>query len=324
MSMLFLSYVFCSDLTFALFVKMSTQQSHPLPLIGSLSLPDPSAGTLGHYEGIPLQPGTLEEAMYTGGLAAEEVVGWAKGLATPPPPPQLIHVDRRTAERSGWFGEKRLATQLFGKLQVALLGLRSVRLIPTGSTVDSLSVITATHTLGKPKPGPCAIYPTTGLIHCPMRMDMIANNNYFPACEPQADHSHLLFEWQAVQAQWWDDLGILPSHPTVPPFHHIPGINLPTLHRMKGLSWYRGITDPPFFIAPEPPLRRAPLHDPPSYATANASVMADRPAPPGWLVNSWTASPTQFTAMFFSRTTARPLGGGCKIFGGGEPSSLTL
>ena len=124
MSMLFLSYVFCSDLTFAFFVKMSTQQSHPLSQIGSLSLPDPCAGTLGHYQGIPLRPGTLEEATYTGGMAVEEVVGWAKGLATPP---QLIPVDMRTAERAGWFGKKGWATYLFRELQVALPGLRAVR-----------------------------------------------------------------------------------------------------------------------------------------------------------------------------------------------------
>ena len=37
---------------------------------------------------------------------------------------------------------------------------------------------------------------------------------------------------------------------------------------------------PPPFITPEPPLRTAPLQDPPSYATANPSVKADRPAPP--------------------------------------------
>ena len=84
MSMLFLSYLFCSDLTFAFFVKLSTQQSCPLSQIGSLSLTDPSDGTLGHYHGIPLRSGTLEEATYTGGLAMEEVVEWAKGLATPP------------------------------------------------------------------------------------------------------------------------------------------------------------------------------------------------------------------------------------------------
>ena len=78
--------------------------------------------------------------------------------------------------------------------------LWAVRLIPAGSNVDSLLGIMATHTMGKPKPGLCAIYPTTGLNHCPMRMDMIAINNYFPAGEPQADHSNLPFAWQPVQA----------------------------------------------------------------------------------------------------------------------------
>ena len=84
MSMMSLSYVFCSDLTFAFFVKMSTQHSHPFSQLGSLSLPDLSAGTLDHHQGIPLRPGTLDEAMYMGGLAVEEVVGSANGLATPP------------------------------------------------------------------------------------------------------------------------------------------------------------------------------------------------------------------------------------------------
>ena len=81
---------------------------------------------------------------------------------------------------------------------MALPGLRAVRLIPAGSTVDSLLGIMATHTVGKPKPGLYAIYPTTGLVHCPVRMDMIAINNYFPAGEPRADHCKLPFEWQAV------------------------------------------------------------------------------------------------------------------------------
>ena len=111
--MLFLSYVFCSDLTFAFFVKMSTQQLHPLSRIGSLSRPDPSASTLGHYQGIPLRHNTLDQATYTGGLALEEVVGWAKGLATPS---QLIHVDMRTAERAGWFGKKGWATHFLREL----------------------------------------------------------------------------------------------------------------------------------------------------------------------------------------------------------------
>ena len=66
--------------------------------IGSLSLPDPADGTLGHYQGLALRAGTLEEATYTGGLAVEEVVGWAKGSAMPP---HVIHVDMRTPERAG-------------------------------------------------------------------------------------------------------------------------------------------------------------------------------------------------------------------------------
>ena len=277
--MLFFSYVFCSDLTFAFSVTMSTQQSIPMSQIGSLALPDPAGGTLGHYQGLALRAGTLEEATYTGGLAMEEVVGWAKGLANPPPP-QLIHMHMRTPATAGWFGKKGWATHLFRELQVALPGLRAVRLIPACDTAESLLGIVATHTVGKPKPALCAIYPTTGLVHCPMRMDMIAINNYFPAAEPQANHSNLPFQWQGVQAQWWDDMGILPSHPTVPPLHHIPDITVPALHRMKGLGWYRGIAPPPPLITLEPPLRTAPLQDPPSYATANPSVKADRPAPP--------------------------------------------
>ena len=278
MSMRFLSYVFCSDLTSAFFVTMSTQQSHPLSQIGSLSLSDPSDGTLGHYQGIPLRSGTLEEATYTGGVAVEGLVGCAKELATSP---QLIHVHMRTAEEAGWFGEQGWATHLFRALQVALPGLRAIRLIPAGSTMDSLLGIMATHTVGKPKPGLCAIYPTSDLVHRPMWMDMIAIHKYFPSGEPEADNANLPFEWQAVQAQWWDDLGILPRHRTVPPLHHIHEITVPTLQRMKGLSWYRGIADPPPFITPQPPLRRAPLQDPPpSYATANPSILADRPAPP--------------------------------------------
>ena len=63
--------------------------------------------------------------------------------------------------------------------QAALPGLGAFRLIPTGSTVDNLLAIMATHTASKPKPGLFAIYPTTNLVHCPKRMDMIAINNYF-------------------------------------------------------------------------------------------------------------------------------------------------
>ena len=103
--------------------------------IGSLSLPDPADGTLGHYRGLVLRAGTLEEARYTGGLAVEEVVGWEKGLAMPP---EVIHVEMRTPERAGGFRKKGWATHLFRELQVALPGLRAVRLIPASDTVESL------------------------------------------------------------------------------------------------------------------------------------------------------------------------------------------
>ena len=111
--------------------------------IGSSSLPDPADGTLGHYQGLALCAGTLEEATYTGGLAVEEVVGWVKGLAMPP---HVIHVDMRTPERAGWLGKKGWATLLFRELQVALPGLRAVRLIPARDSVESL--------LGIPANGP--------------------------------------------------------------------------------------------------------------------------------------------------------------------------
>ena len=250
-----------TSLAFAFSVTMSSQQSITMSQIGSLSLPEPADGTLGHYQRLALRAGTLEEATYTGGLAVEEVVGWAKGLAMPP---HVIHVDMRTPERAGWLGKKGWATLLFRELRVALPGLRAVRLIPARDSVESLLGIMATHTVGKSQPGLCAIYPTTGLVHWPMRIDMIAINNYFPASEPQANHSNLPFQWQRVQAQWWDDMGILPSHPTVPPLHHIPDITVPTLHRMKGLGWYRGIADPPPpSLRPSPPCAGHPCRTPP-------------------------------------------------------------
>ena len=106
-----------TSLAFAFFVTISSQQSIPMPQIGSLPLHDPADGTLGHYQGVALRAGTLEEATYTGGLAVEEVVGWAKGMAMPP---DVIHVDMRTPKRAGRLGKKGWDTLLFRELQVAL------------------------------------------------------------------------------------------------------------------------------------------------------------------------------------------------------------
>ena len=206
--------------------------------------------------------------------------------------------------------EKSWTTHLFRELQAALPGLRAVRLIPAGSAVDSLLGIMATHTVGKAKPGLCAIRPTTGLVYCRMRTDMIAINNYFPAGEPQAYHSKSSFEWQAVQAQWWDDLSILSSHPTVPPLNHIPDSTLPTLHRMKGLSSYWGIADPPPpSLRPSPPGAGHPCRTPPRMAPPTPPFWPTT-QPPRWFVTLWTAWATSFTAIFLSRRTARPPRGG--------------
>ena len=54
---------------------------------------------------------------------------------------------------------------------------------------------------------------------------------------------------------------------------------------MKGLNWYQGIAEPPPPLHyTRAPLARGsgagPLQDPPSYATANPSVLADHQAPP--------------------------------------------
>ena len=68
--------------------------------------------------------------------------------------------------------------------------------------------------------------------------------------------------------QCWDDLGIFPSHPEMPPLHHIPDNTLPTLHYMCGLSWYRVLDDPSplLFHYPRTLFAKRPLSDPPPPA----------------------------------------------------------
>ena len=174
MSMLFLSYVFCSDLTFAFFVKMSTQQSRPLSQKGSPSLPDPSDGTLGHYQGIPLRSGTLEKATYTGGAGSGGCGGVGEGVATPPPADSYSHANTR---KDGMVWEKRLGHSPFSGVAGGPPGVAGRPAHSRGFNRGTLLGIMVTHTVGKPKPGLCAIYPTTSVVHCPMRMTMIAINN---------------------------------------------------------------------------------------------------------------------------------------------------
>ena len=82
--------------------------------------PRPVRCTLGHYPGIPLRPGTLEEATNTGRLAVEQVVGWAKGLATPPPADSCGHAYSR---KGGMVWEKRLGHSPFSGVAGSLPGV---------------------------------------------------------------------------------------------------------------------------------------------------------------------------------------------------------
>ena len=156
-----------------------------------------------------------------------EVVEWAKGLGPPPP---LIHIDMREPEPAGALRKKGWAIDLWQQLQLALPELRAVRLIPAPKTVASLLGVMSMHGLGKLKSGVCKIYPTTNVVHCPPRMDMIALNKYFLLRIGRG--TILLFPFSGTPPLLSDDLGIFPAHPEVP-LHHIPGIT-PTLQWMRG------------------------------------------------------------------------------------------
>ena len=163
---------------------------------------------------------------------------------------------------------------------MALPGLRAVRLIPTRSTAESLLGIMED----------AQIVPPLGLHSLPLKRKVRMVSLRLTGRKIVIDGNHVHPHGAVNEASGGVDgtkarLGLAhgvrgPSHPTVPPLHHIPDISVPTLHRMKGLGWYRGIAEPPPFITPEPPLRTAPLQDSPSYATANPSVKVDRAAPP--------------------------------------------
>ena len=269
---------------------------------------------MAHFLGLPRCSHTLQEATYTRGLLSGEVVEWAKGLD---PSPTLIHIGMREPEHAGALRKKGWATDLWQRLQLALPELRAVRLIPAAKTVASLLGVMSMHGSGKLKLGVCGIYPTGNLVHCPPRMDMITLNEYFPAQEPKGDHSSFPFHWQNATAPWWDDLGPFPALPKVPPLHHIPDITLPTLHPMRGLSWYRGLAEPPSSLPPNP-LCDSP--DPPAYATPSPSLLPDRPAPPmplnfvdelGYTVNGDAVSSADCTVTW--ERVEKVLGGEDKI-----------
>ena len=50
-----------------------------------------------------------------------------------------------------------------------------------------------------------------------------------------ADHSFFPFSWHLANPRWWDDLGIAPFHPTIPPQVHVPDVTHPTFYSTTSL-----------------------------------------------------------------------------------------
>ena len=94
-----------------------------------------------------------------------------------------------------------------------------------------------------------------------------------------ADHSFFPLSWHLANPRWWDDLGVAPFHPTIPPQVHVPDVTHPTFYSTTSLQWYRRATCAPPFISSEPPLRTEPLPDPPHGVTGSPDPAPDRVGP---------------------------------------------
>ena len=51
-----------------------------------------------------------------------------------------------------------------------------------------------------------------------------------------ADHSFFPFSWHLANPRWWDDLGVAPFHPTIPPEVHVPDVTHPTFYSTTSLQ----------------------------------------------------------------------------------------
>ena len=131
--------------------------------------------------------------------------------------------------------------------------------------------------MGKPKDAHVQVYPTTNLVHTPPHCDMVCLQDL--AAGAPADHSFFPFSWHLANPRWWDDFGIAPFHPTIPPQVHVPDVTHPTFYSTTSLQWYRGASCAPPFISSEPPLRTEPLPDPPHGVTGSPDPAPDRVGP---------------------------------------------
>ena len=239
------------------------------------SRPDPAADTLAHYQALPVAHHQLEEATYESeALGVDAIVGWAASLD---PSPDVIHIDMRSPTRNSYLGGRGWATTLWRELRHQLPTLKFLHLTPLPSSVDQLLNSMRNNPSGKPKDAHVQVYPTTNLVHTPPHCDMVCLQDL--AAGAPAGHSFFPFSWHLANPRWWDDLGVAPFHPTIPPQVHVPDVTHPTFYSTTSLQWYRGASCAPPFISSEPPLRTEPLPDPPHGVTGSPDPAPDRVGP---------------------------------------------
>ena len=239
------------------------------------SRPDPAADTLAHYQALPVAHHQLEEATYESeALGVDAIVGWAASLD---PSPDVIHIDMRSPTRNSYLGGRGWATTLWRELRHQLPTLKFLHLTPLPSSVDQLLNSMRNNPVGKPKDAHVQVYPTTNLVHTPPNCDMVCLQDL--SVGAPADHSFFPFSWHLANPRWWDDLGVAPFHPTIPPQVHVPDVTHPTFYSTTSLQWYRGASCAPPFISSEPPLRTEPLPDPPHGVTGSPDPAPDRVRP---------------------------------------------
>ena len=212
-----------------------TMSQHTLSQLASLqSRPDPAANTLAHYQALPVVHHQLEEATYqSGALGVDDVVGSAASLDTSP---DVIHIDLRSPSRNSSSGGKAWSTTLWRELCRQLPSLKILHLTPQPVTIDQLLNSMRTNRLGKPKDAHVRVYPTSNLVYTPPKSDMVCLHDL--AAGAPSDHFLFPFSWHLASPCWWEDLGITPFHPTIPPQVHIPDITHPSFYSTSSLQWY--------------------------------------------------------------------------------------
>ena len=95
-----------------------------------------------------------------------------------------------------------------------------------------------------------------------------------------SNHFFSPFSWHLASPWWWEDSGIAPFHPTIPPQVHIPDITHPTFYSTSSLQWYRGASCARPFISSQPPLRTEHFPDPPHWVMGNPAPERVGPSQP--------------------------------------------